>query len=122
MRKLSIALSLVAAFGLAVVACGDDDDKNACEKAADVMMDGMDGYCDGKADQCWACDCHNQDLVATPTGSGTDMTWECAEPDPVDTTCDGTDLESAQECLDDKAACEQSAADSMETFCNATTK
>ena len=123
MKKLSILFAFVAVFGLAVVACGDDDDKNACEKAADVMKDGMDSYCTGKADTCWFCDCYNQGQEMDVTVDGTTMTYSCKAPTATgETTCDGSSLDSANTCLDNKATCESDASSAAQSACDASSK
>jgi hypothetical protein len=118
MSKLIALFALLALTGLVIGACGDDD-KDDCEQAADLRDDVWDSYCSGKSSECWACDCHNQGLVAVPTGGGTEFT--CEQPDPLP-SCDGSTLEEAQTCLADKAACEQGALARATNSCNTSQK
>ena len=114
---------MAALLGTVVVACGDDDnDKNACEQAADVQKAGLDDYCAGKAATCWFCDCYLQGKGLNTTVDGTTITYSCTDPDPVDPTCDGTALDHANTCLNDQAACQQEASNLAQQACDASTK
>jgi hypothetical protein len=117
MKKLSIVLSLVAAFGLAMVACGDDDDKNVCEQAGEVAESGMDSYCSGRVDECYFCDCwiNNDQIISM------DATDQCADPDPIG-DCTGQNETNAQACLDDEASCRADAEAAAQALCDASQK
>ncbi len=120
MKKLSIVFALAVAFATVAVACGDDDNKDACEKAADVMSRGYDSYCDGKSDQCYFCDCSNQGLEMQTTGDGTDVTFSCVQP--TASTCDASSADAAGDCLDDESACESTASSLAQTLCDGSAK
>ena len=115
MKKLSIIMAVLACFGLALGACGDDDDKNVCEQAADVVLGGMDSFCSGQDDDCVSCKCNNLDQMVDVVADAT-----CKEPpapgDPV--ACEGAALTAAQACLD-LATCGSDAGDGMKMGCQA---
>ncbi|MBN2497485.1 MAG: hypothetical protein JXR96_23030 [Deltaproteobacteria bacterium] len=76
--------------------------KNPCDQASDLMIDAMDGFCQGEDDDCLFCECWNQDQVVNEAGDG------CEEPDPVDpVVCEGDTLAAAEDCLADENACRQ---------------
>jgi len=123
MRKSVLAFAVVAVFGFVVLACGGGDKKNACEKAGDVMKQGMDQHCSGKSDDCWFCDCYNRNLSMDVTVDGTEITYSCVQPDPTPApACEGSVLDQANQCLDDKTACQNTAASTAQSACDSTLK
>jgi hypothetical protein len=123
MKKFMVLAFIVGAATLVVGACGDDDDKNDCEKATDVATAAANTACSGKSDTCWACDCYNQNLSLDFTMDGTHIVYSCVTPDPVVTpTCDGTTLSSAQDCLANETSCANDMTTSMNSACTSTTK
>ncbi len=113
MKKLSVVLVVMAAFGLALGACGGDG-KNACEKAADVMEKGMVEFCQPVVDNCLFCECLVQGQVVNDAGDG------CEAPDDGGgeaAACEGEALTAAEACLADQDACKQSMADTAEMVC-----
>lgn len=123
MKKLGILFVLAAMLGMVAVACGDDDSgKNACEKAGDVAKAGMDDYCAGKADTCWFCDCYLQGQDMDMTVDGTTVTYSCKDRAPATTTCDGSALTSANDCLADETQCQSDMSDAAKAGCDNSSK
>ncbi|MCL2178579.1 MAG: hypothetical protein FWC28_02230 [Proteobacteria bacterium] len=141
MKKLGMILAM--ALALAFAACGDDDkdtnntDKpggntgekeNDCAKAGKVV-DVMGEFCKGKSDECWPCDCYNQDkaLDVSMDMETFEMAYSCKAPEPVEepveeAKCEGEALAWAEECLADQAACKQTMIDSLVEMCDVTPK
>jgi hypothetical protein len=122
MKKFMVLAFIMGAAALVVGACGDDDDKNDCEKAADVVKAAADDACDGRSAECWACDCYNQNMGVHTTIDGTTVTYSCEALTPGSTTCDGTTLSSAQSCLANETSCANDMTTAMNNGCTATPK
>jgi len=119
MRKLGLLFCAMALAGMVVVACDNNDDNNDCNKAAVVMATTVDSYCTGRADECWACDCYNQDMIAVQVGTASPIAYECQT---VAKVCDATNLAVAETCLADEAQCATDAEANMTSYCGATAK
>ena len=111
MKKIVLVLAVFAALGM-LIGCGSSG--NDCDKAADVLISGMDEYCGANADDCVFCECYNAGQVVNANG-------ECEDPgDPGDpVACEGEALTGAQECLADEATCKASASSMMKMACQA---
>ncbi|MCP4679104.1 MAG: hypothetical protein GY854_27160 [Deltaproteobacteria bacterium] len=117
MRRTVVFLLAVMLVGLCLVACDDDDDGgNDCEKAANVMLQGMKDACADETECCY-CDCivsgssslEGCDCTADGSGGG-DSGGEEAK-------CEGAALDAAQVCLDDTSTCKSQAGASVVVMC-----
>ncbi|MBW2701491.1 MAG: hypothetical protein JRF33_11800 [Deltaproteobacteria bacterium] len=113
MKKIVLVLAVFAALGM-MIGCGSSD--NDCDKAADVLISGMDDYCGANAADCKYCECYNAGQVVNADG-------DCEDPANVDpgdpVPCEGDALTGAQNCLADEAACKAVLYDATESMCQA---
>ncbi|MGC4114439.1 MAG: hypothetical protein QM765_07470 [Myxococcales bacterium] len=105
-------LLVLAILGGALAAlsnCGTPT--SACEQVAQKKDAVVDGYCQGKDDVCWFCQCLNRDQAVKVTVSGQDVTFSCVPAkDETSAACEGTALEEARACLADASGCIDDAA------------
>ena len=117
------AIVSIAAI-IAVGACGDDDDgggSDPCADAAQVQTDAVSAYCADKTDYCCYCQCWESSygLYDSQTYMD-DQTCTCSDPPDADTAeCDGDNLDDANNCLADEAACGEAAVEPAELVCEA---
>ena len=90
--------------------------------AVSAAKAGMDDYCTGKADTCWFCECYLQGQDMDMTVDGTNITYSCKAREPASTTCDGSALDSANDCLADEAACQSNMSDVAQQACEGSAK
>jgi hypothetical protein len=120
-------LTVAALAMIAVGACGDDDDggggeSDACAEAAAVEENAISEYCADKTGTCCYCNCwegskglYDQEAYAA------DQTCECSDPPSSETaTCDGVNLDYANNCLADVDQCADWAVQTAEGICDAT--
>jgi len=104
MKNLILALATLGVVGFSLAACGDStkgDEKNDCEKYAELAEEAMDAACAPMDVSCCICKCWKE---------GKDYDTQAVDCTCVDFTppaeiCEGTLLEEAQDCLADETAC-----------------
>ena len=96
-----LATVLVVLCAVCIHGCGEEREKDVCEKAMDVQK----GHCKG-FEHCIPCKCvvENQvwHVVLTENGTFDLENSYCETPGP----CESSRLENAEICLDDEEACD----------------
>lgn len=133
MRMIKFALAWLAVCGL-VLGCGGNGGTD-CDKEAKIKAKGLDEGCEGRDDECWACDCYNQGKVVKVEAGTGGAVYSCIDPeepepcvDNPDTPdvneckCEGKALTTAQNCLVDEEACLEMYIDMQNAACRNTLK
>lgn len=97
MKKTLIAMISIVAL---VIAAGCENG-TPCDEAAAVAEAATQEACSGKSD-CQFCECLVNGQVLNSEGDGCEDAPGSSEP----TTCEGAELTNAENCLDDRDACQ----------------